>query len=248
MNPPPGDYPLPVIDLGLCKYKPAWDRQLEIHDEVLRGISPRGAIILVEHPPVITFGRRPGSADHLLVDAAALDARGIEVVQSDRGGDITFHGPGQLVAYPIIPLQRYHLGLLEYMRLLENAIIAAIEPFGISGCRDICATGVWVQDGPAAPTKQDLNTGSCGVDISALKKICAIGVKLRRWISLHGVALNVTTDLAYFDLINPCGLSRPVTSMQKLLGSACPPMAAVKASVAEQLQKHLDAQRQAEGP
>lgn len=237
MNRPPASREnIPIIDLHLCRYQPAWDRQVQVHEKVLQGEWPDGALIFVEHPPVVTFGRRPGSADHLLADPATLDSRGVEVVQSDRGGDITFHGPGQLVAYPIIPLRRYGLGLLEYMRLLEQIVINTLEPFGIRGCRDSCATGVWVDvAGPSKIAQPDLvPAGQCVSQRANLQKVCAMGVKLRRWISLHGLALNVTTDLAYFDLINPCGLSRPVTSMRSLLGAQCPSIDAVKSRMMEE--------------
>lgn len=232
--------PLPVFDLAHCPYREAWDRQLSFHQRVLDGEFPDGLLILVEHPPVVTFGRRPGSADHLLVDPATLELRGIEVVQSDRGGDITFHGPGQLVVYPIIPLRRYNLGLLDYMRLLEQVVINAVAPFGIMGQRDSCATGVWINTaGSAAPAPTGNAAAACHELHPHLKKLCAMGVKLRRWASLHGLALNVTTDLTYFDLINPCGLSRPVTSMQALLGDRCPSMVEVKQTLVAEFSRTL---------
>ena len=238
---------LPTVDLGHCAYREAWERQLAFHQRVLDGEFPRGLIILVEHPPVVTFGRRPGSADHLLADAITLSNRGVEVVQSDRGGDITFHGPGQLVVYPIIPLRRYNLGLLEYMRLLEQVVIDAVRPFGIKGVRDACATGVWVDTAePRESTQSECSPEVSGAPMQHcegrtphLKKLCAMGVKLRRWISLHGLALNITTDLTYFDLINPCGLSRPVTSMRALLGERCPAMADVKREIITQFARNL---------
>lgn len=242
MNYPPADAEgIPILDLQLCRYQTAWDRQLKVHEKVLHGELPNGVIILVEHPPVVTFGRRPGSADHLLADQATLEIRGVEVVQSDRGGDITFHGPGQLVVYPIIPLRHYGLGLLEYMRLLEQIVIDTLEPFGICGCRDSCATGVWVHvAGRNKDTLPSLGAaGHCANQRANLQKICAMGVKLRRWTSLHGLALNVTTDLAYFDLINPCGLSRPVTSMHALLGTHCPSMETVKSRMAREFLRQL---------
>lgn len=231
---------LPVIDLQVCDYRAAWTSQLAYHEKVLQGEYPDGVIILVEHPPVITFGRRPGSTDHLLADAATLALRGVDVVQSDRGGDITFHGPGQLVVYPIIPLRRYNLGVSVYMRLLEQIVIQALAPAGIQGCRDACATGVWVDVPPGGSGSSNMAAVTSGADQQTrLRKICAMGVKLRRWTSLHGLALNVTTDLRYFDLINPCGLSRPVTSMQALLGSRCPPMNEVKWRMAMEFRHEL---------
>lgn len=222
--------PLQVIDAHTLAYQPAWDQQLALHEQVHNGTNPAGFLMLVEHPPVVTIGRRPGAERHLLAPTDLLLSRGVEVIQTDRGGDITFHGPGQLVAYPILDLNHYRLNLHAYMRLLEEAVIATLRRYGLEGVRSQGATGVWVHD-PAAASPD------------GLAKICAMGVKLRRWITLHGLALNVTTDLAYFDLINPCGLSRPVTSMHKLLGPGCPSMAAVKTTLAEEIQHQLNAPR-----
>ncbi|HMD53231.1 MAG TPA: lipoyl(octanoyl) transferase LipB, partial [Phycisphaerae bacterium] len=179
---------------------------------------PAGVLLFVEHPPVITIGRRPGSEVHLLADAELLKTRGVSLIQSDRGGDVTFHGPGQLVAYPILPLNDYHMGLHDYMRFLEQSVIDGLYDFGIRGHREEGATGVWVD------SHRD------GLERRA--KICAFGVKLRKWISLHGLALNVTTDLSFFDLINPCGLGRPVTSLAIELGEKCPAMPEVKNALA----------------
>ncbi len=222
--------PVPtVVDLGRMEYRSAWDAQLAWHEKVSDGRCASGVLLLVEHPPVITIGRHPGAAAHLLADAELLAQRGVAVESTDRGGDITFHGPGQLVMYPIIPLNKYHLRIHEYMRLLEAAVIQTLAGFGLQGSRDAGATGVW------------LASGRGGANGPA--KVCAIGVKLRRWISLHGLALNVTTDLSYFDLINPCGLGRPVTSMQAELGPQCPAMADVKATLAMAMCAVLTASR-----
>ena len=215
---------LHVIDAGTLAYRPAWDMQLEVHEQVLSGKYPRGALILLEHPPVITIGRRADAARHLLASPAHLNTRGVELVETDRGGDITFHGPGQLVAYPILPLNAYDLNLHSYLRLLEQVIIDALAQFGIQATRDTAdppATGVWV---PFPSDHRPLTPDH-------LSKIAAIGIKVRRWITLHGLALNVSTDLSFFDLINPCGLSRPVTSMQRILGDTAPKMDAVKTSL-----------------
>jgi lipoyl(octanoyl) transferase len=174
--------------------------------------------MLVEHPPVITIGRRPDAQQHLLASPKFLELRGVEIVETDRGGDITFHGPGQLVAYPIIPLNTYNFNLHSYMRFLEEVVIQTLATFHLQALRDPSpkpATGVWIPD-PAAQSPD------------GLAKICALGIKVRRWVTLHGIALNVTTDLSFFDLINPCGLSRPVTSLQKLLRTNAPEMARVK--------------------
>ena len=215
---------LAVMDAGVLEYRAAWDYQLAVHDQVLAGRYPNGAVILLEHPAVITMGRHPGSDAHLLADAAQLAARGVDVVSTDRGGDITFHGPGQLVAYPIIPLNTYNLRIHDYIRLLERAVIGALAGFSVAAHRQQGATGVWVHSRRLAPGQT--------------AKICALGIKLRRWVSLHGIALNVTTDLSFFDLINPCGLGRPVTSLAVEI-DAPPSMAAVKAALARQLGDEL---------
>jgi lipoate-protein ligase B len=228
-------------DAGLLAYRSAWDLQLQLHEKVLAGAPDYadGALMLVEHPPVVTIGRHPGAEQHLLVPAKLLALRGVDVLETDRGGDITFHGPGQLVAYPIIPLNQYGLNLHSYMRLLEQAIIDTLAPFGIAAVRDpspCSATGVWVrtggQEGAAARADETAGATSCAVQdslhTSDYAKICALGIKVRRWVTFHGIALNVSTDLAFFQLINPCGLSRPVTSMQRILDDRTPSMQAVK--------------------
>ena len=225
---------LHVHDSDLLAYRPAWDRQLELHEQVLSGQHPHGILMLVEHPSVITLGRRQGAQGHLLAPAGLLEQRGIEVVETDRGGDITFHGPGQLVAYPLLPLNLYGLNLHAYMRLLEQVVIETIGHFGITAQRDPSlnpATGVWVP--------RPNSSGHWPLTTDNFAKIAAIGIKVRRWVTLHGVALNVTTDLTCFDLINPCGLSRPVTSLRQLLGPSTPPMPAVKQTLTQTFQSHL---------
>ncbi len=201
-----------VTDLDTMPYRDAWREQERVHEEVVAGGPER--LLLVEHPPVITFGRRAGVERNLLASDEQLANLGVEVVQSDRGGDITFHGPGQVVAYPIVRLNDHGLSVGGYVRTLEYAVIEALGDFGISARKDDCAVGVWVDDGGGTNTPA---------------KVCAIGVRIRRGVSLHGLALNVTTDLNYFNLIVPCGLHcRPVTSVQKILGDAAPDVAAVK--------------------
>ena len=218
---------LPVFDGGLVEYEAALEWQLDLHARVLQGQYPHGAMLLLEHPAVITIGRHPGAERHLLAASELLAARGVAVRDTDRGGDITFHGPGQLVAYPIIPLNVYGMGLHDYMRFLEQVVIDLLASFNVQGHRLEGATGVWVE----------------GADRTARAKICAMGVKLRRWVSFHGLALNVTTDLSYFDLINPCGLGLPVTSLAKELGSACPEISLVKSRIAAQVEHGLAARR-----
>ena len=201
-----------VQDLGSMAYQEAWARQELAHKQVLAGTEEQ--LLLVEHPPVITFGRRPGGDRNLLASQAALDQLKVEVVQSDRGGDITFHGPGQIVAYPIIRLIDHHLSVGAYVRRLQEIVIATLAEFGVPAFRDESAIGVWVHDA-GTPAK-----------------ICALGVRIRKGVSLHGIALNVETDLSYFDLIVPCGLAgRGVTSMRKVLGHACPSIERVRAEL-----------------
>ena len=175
-------------------------------------------VLLVEHdPPVITISRRPGAARHLVANDTQLRTAGVTVAPTDRGGDITCHGPGQLVAYPILDLNVLNLRLNGYLRFLEQVIIDTLAPFGIDGHRDPAATGVWVHSPHASTPKPQAS------------KIAAIGVRVTRWVTMHGLALNVTTNLDHFDLIVPCGLTgRSVTSMQQVLGNRCPGMDAVK--------------------
>jgi lipoyl(octanoyl) transferase len=219
-------YRMVAIDLGIAAYRDAWAVQERVWEEVAGGAGER--LLLVEHPPVVTFGRRAvggAQALHLLADPAELAARGVEVVHSDRGGDITFHGPGQLVAYPIVRLNDHRLSVGGYVRALQNAVIAALGRFGIIGELDPGAVGVWVRQ-PGGE----------------LAKICAFGVRVRRGISMHGLALNVTTDLDYFRLIVPCGLAeRPVTSLLEILGDSAPTMATVKEAIVEEVSKAIGA-------
>lgn len=206
-----------VDDLGVMPYRQAWAAQEQAHAAVLGGADER--ILLVEHPPVITCGRRPSVTKNLLASPEQLQKLGVEFVESDRGGDITFHGPGQLVAYPIVRLIDHQLSVGGYVRRLEQAVIEALGDVGIRAQKDDCAVGVWVNDGSGA-----------------LAKICALGVRIRRGVSMHGIALNVTTDLNYFNLIIPCGLScRPVTSIRKVLGDDSLGMAEVKRALTRRL-------------
>ncbi len=211
-----------VRDLGQLSYRDAWAEQERLHTDVASGGEEH--ILLVEHPPVVTFGRRPGVVKHLVATNVELADLGVEVVESDRGGDITFHGPGQLVVYPIIRLIDHRLSVGGYVHRLEDAVIAALKTLGINAGRDKCAVGVGLNrdNQPAA-------------------KICAIGVRVRKGTTLHGLALNVSTDLSYFDLIVPCGLAnREVTSVEKELGRAVS-MVDVKSLVARSVIDAMDA-------
>lgn len=214
-------------------YSRAFEVQRETHQLVLDargdGAAAIGTILLVEHdPPVITISRRQGAGDHLLAGDDQLAQEGIEVQETDRGGDITYHGPGQLVVYPIIDLNRVGMGLHAYMRALEAAIIRTCAGFGITAGREQGMTGVWVASDEAGSLP--------------LRKIAALGVRVRRWVSMHGLALNVSTNLDHFSLIVPCGLAgKAVTSMARELGAACPPLAAVKGAMVRNLADELGA-------
>lgn len=207
---------LRVIDLGTLAYGPAWERQLSVHDELLNDPESPPTLLLVEHTPVITVSQRKAAPNHLLASAAHLASMGIETHPTDRGGDITYHGPGQLVAYPILRLATYRLNVGRYMRLLENIVIHTLAAFDIAAHIDPANTGVWVQRDAIQPAA----------------KICAMGVRVKRNITLHGLALNVTTNLDHFATIVPCGLSgRSVTSMHQVLekqGRTTPAMQQVK--------------------
>ncbi len=183
-----------VVRLGLVEYRRAWDLQLQVASQVREGRRPN-TLLLLEHPPVYTWGRL-SPPEHMLLTPAQLAARGIAVVETDRGGQVTFHGPGQLVAYPIVDLRQWG-GPLKYVRALEQVILRALADLGIAGELIPGLTGVWA--GGA--------------------KIAAIGVKIGGGVAHHGFAINVNTDLTCFDHIVPCGIrDRAVTSVAQLLG------------------------------
>ena len=204
---------LSIIDLGRISYDAALELQRHHHDRVLesreRDEDLLGVVLVLEHdPPVITVSRRKEAPAHLLATEDRLRRLGVQVRPTDRGGDVTYHGPGQLVAYPIIDLRRLGLRIHPYVRALERAIIDTAGDFGVGAGTDAGATGVWIDEGSSRP-----------------RKLAAIGVRIRRWVSMHGLALNVTTDLSHFDLIVPCGIpDRSVTSLDRELGDRCPPM------------------------
>lgn len=247
---------LQVRDLGRMPYAEAFALQRELQAQVIAdrssadGQAPRRMyVLLVEHdPPVITVSRRKTARQHLIASDEQLRAAGVEIAETDRGGDITYHGPGQLVVYPILDLNVLGLRLHGYMRLLEQVVIDVLADYGLAGTRDESATGVWVR--PHAPGSPPASAGgvsdetvrtsarplvadsSGAASDPAPSKICAMGVRVSRWVSMHGLALNVSTDLRHFQLIVPCGLAgRGVTSMQHLLGEACPSMDAVKRAI-----------------
>ena len=188
-----------VCDLGLLEYQQAWDLQNKFAAEIARSERP-DTLLLLEHPHTYTFGRR-GKPENLLWDEKKLAENGVAVHWVDRGGDVTYHGPGQIVVYPILDLNNYFLDVHRYLRSIEEVIIQTLVKFGISAGREKEMTGVWVQG----------------------EKIAAIGVKVSRWVTMHGFALNVNTDLEKFNRIIPCGIfHKGVTSMQKILGQVLP--------------------------
>ncbi|CAB1130243.1 Octanoyltransferase [Candidatus Hydrogenisulfobacillus filiaventi] len=215
--------PALAVWLGRMPYGPAWDLQRRVGEAVRRGHLP-DTLLLVEHDPVYTIGRAArGSRDNLLWDLPTLQRRGIALYEVDRGGDITYHGPGQLVGYPILDLTRHGRDLHAYLRSLEEGLIRALATWGVTAYRLPPHTGVWV-DEPQGPAK-----------------IAAIGVKASRWITSHGFALNVAPDLGHFTGIIPCGIrDKGVTSLARLLGAAAPDLVAVRPVVAEALARVWD--------
>ncbi len=182
-----------VERLGVMSYATALEIQREVARARIAGTIAEDVLLLVEHPPVVTLGRS-AKEQHLLASPELLAARGVERFEVERGGDVTFHGPGQLVGYPIIDLKRHRQDLHWYLRQVEEALIVALADFGISGERSVGQTGVWTQG----------------------RKIASIGVHARDWVTWHGFALNVTTDLSYFDLMVPCGIqSVTMTSISR---------------------------------
>ena len=232
VNPNP---PIQVQDLGLMPYEQALTLQRQLNQAVIDG-KAQPTVLLVEHPPVITLTRR--AASNLLASEDQLAELGVSTAQTDRGGDITYHGPGQLVAYPILKLGDLGLNLSSYMRLLERAVIKTIATWGIAGKAECGATGVWVhQNGVAGDAKRPVTSDQ---STRELAKICAMGVRIRKNTTMHGLALNVAPDMSHFDLIIPCGLEgRPVTSLQLLLGDQCPAMTRVKDVFTKALIKDL---------
>ena len=201
-------------------YEAALTIQRNVHEQVLAGAAPP-TLLLVEHDPVITIGRRPGARAHLRADEGTLARLGIAVAESDRGGDITYHGPGQVVAYPIVRLEPLRLNVGRYLRRLEQIAIDTAAAFGVEAMRLERCTGVWIDGAPP-------------------RKLCALGVRVRRNVTLHGMAFNVETDLSHYDTIVPCGIAdKGVTSLRDLLGAAAPDMAAVRAELAARAQRHL---------
>jgi lipoyl(octanoyl) transferase len=197
-----------IVDLGLIGYAEAWDLQKRLVAARKTG-AIEDVLLLCEHPHVITLGRN-GKREHLLTSEQVLRQKGVEFHSSDRGGDITYHGPGQLVGYPILNLGAIRKDVVWYVRMLEEVMIRATAEFGISAERVTGKTGIWVRGA------KDSN-----VPGATEEKLGAIGVHISRWVTSHGFAYNVSTDLRYFDLIVPCGITgRKATSLEKILGRA----------------------------
>lgn len=194
-------------DLGLTEYRDGWSTQRAIFDGLVAGdAGAEQTLLLCEHPHVYTLGKSAHEYN-LLVDGDFLARIGATCERIDRGGDITYHGPGQLVGYPILDLERLGIGLKEYIHLLEQTIIDTLGDFSIASGRSEGAAGVWLHDGSASMTA------------TGFRKIAAIGVRSSRWVTMHGFALNVNTAMEYFAHINPCGFTDcGVTSMQRELG------------------------------
>ncbi|MDA8931943.1 lipoyl(octanoyl) transferase LipB [Flavobacteriaceae bacterium] len=210
-----------IKDLGLKDYKETWDYQedlfaktvaLKVQNKKQATYLPTpNHFLFVEHHHVFTLGKS-GNLDHLLVSEAVLRKKEASFYKINRGGDITYHGPGQIVGYPILDLENFFTDIHKYLRLLEETVILTLAEYGITATRSPGETGVWLDVGtPFA------------------RKICAMGVRASRWVTMHGFALNVNTDLGYFDLMIPCGIKgKAVTSMTAELNGVPQDMAAVK--------------------
>ncbi len=204
------DSPQKVIvhDLGRADYESSWRLQSRLHEQLVaakragRSESQPHIILTVEHPPVFTLGKS-GRAENLLVTREELVERGVTYYEIDRGGDITFHGPGQQVVYLILDLDRFYTDIHRYLRELEEAVIRTCREFGVEGTRIKGKTGVWIAADEHRP----------------VRKICAMGIRCSRWVTMHGIAMNINTDLDYFSMIVPCGVTDGgVTSLAREVG------------------------------
>jgi len=217
--------------LGKMDYQEAWDYQTALFDEIVAlkianrkeaesAEATKNYLLFVEHPHVYTLGKS-GDKNHLLVDQQGLTDIGARYYEINRGGDITYHGPGQIVGYPVLDLENFFTDIHKYLRLLEQAVIETLREYKIDGGRMEGLTGVWIDREGKNP-----------------RKICALGVKTSRWVTMHGFAFNVNTDLSYFGHIVPCGIDdKAVTSMEKELGEAID-----MPEVEERLRNHIASQ------
>jgi lipoyl(octanoyl) transferase len=211
--------PWTVLDLGTAPYREVWTRQLALVEARQRG-EAGDTLIVVEHPHVFTLGRRRDAAQNVVAPGD------VEVVEIERGGDVTYHGPGQLVAYPIVALTGEERDLHGYLRALEDAAIRTCARFGVVADREPGKTGAWT-------------TAADG----ARRKLCSIGIACRRWVTFHGLALNVATDLAYFHRINPCGFAAEVMTTLAACAAAPVDLAAARAALIDELGAALGRQR-----
>ena len=218
-----------VQDLGVKDYKETWDLQEQIFKDIIdlkiknrreeTRLSTPNHLLFVEHPHVYTLGKS-GDMQNLLVDEKTLEDKGAKFYKINRGGDITYHGPGQIVGYPILDLDNFFTDIHKYLRFLEEMVILTLAEYGLKAERSKGETGVWLDVGTPFP-----------------RKICAMGVRASRWVTMHGFALNVNSDLGYFDLMIPCGIKdKAVTSLNMELGQAKVDMEEVK----HKLLKHFE--------
>lgn len=198
-----------IINLGLEDYRQTYKIQKELVDKRLQG-QISDTLILVEHIPVFTIGKS-GNKKNILAPLGKIKEEGIEIIEVNRGGDITYHGPGQIVGYPIIDLRNYGKDIHLYLRMIEGVLIKLLTEFGIKAKRISGMTGVWVNN----------------------KKIASIGIALSKWVAYHGFALNVEPNMEHFKMINSCGLGREITSMKEQLKELCPPKKRIEEKLSE---------------
>lgn len=206
-----------IVDLGLIAYAEAWELQKRVVAARKAG-AIEDVLLFCEHPHVITLGRS-GNRANLLASESVLRQKGVEFFETSRGGDITYHGPGQIVGYPILNLGAIRRDVVWYVRTLEEAMIRATADLGIAARREPGKTGIWVHADEAAYRSKRDSSLAFGMTDQQAEKLAAIGVHISRWVTSHGFAYNVATDLRYFELIVPCGIvDRKATSLEKLLG------------------------------
>src|SRR5258707_792036 len=206
-----------IVDLGLSPYAEAWELQKRVVAARKAG-AIEDVLLFCEHPHVITLGRS-GNRANLLASENILRQKGVEYFETTRGGDITYHGPGQIVGYPILNLGAIRRDVVWYVRTLEEAMIRATADLGIAARREPGKTGLWVDADEVADRSKRDSSGALGMTDQQAEKLAAIGVHISRWVTSHGFAYNVATDLRYFELIVPCGIAdRKATSLEKLLG------------------------------
>jgi lipoyl(octanoyl) transferase len=225
-----------VADLGRMAYVPALALQRDTHQRVVDGSAPQ-TVMLVEHDAVITVSRRPDAHRHVLAETGRLAQLGIDLQTTDRGGDVTYHGPGQLVVYPILNLDPLGLNVGRYMRLLERAVADTVAAFGVQACLVKGATGVWADSRSSSSPGEGLLGDE---ELTGPRKLCALGVRVSRGVTMHGFALNVDPQMEHFETIVPCGLSGcGIASLKQILGDNTPTMPQVKDQIIVSLRRCL---------